>query len=251
MAAGRPILGFLALFFVAGALLLMFLTFLGGVNNHVPLNDIYFLQADTSRIPGAPSTSRWTFWNVCPVSDGKSQCGDVHPDFPFDPPSSLNFGTTENVPLEFIGTRHYFLMSRFMFPFMLIALFFATLSLFLGLLALCTRIGSYLSSLLAWIAWVFQVITASLMTACFVQGRDHFNSFGESARLGRKAFGFMWAAVACLTLSTVLYCMGGAAGRSSSSGYSGRETRRRGFFASRRSSTRSRGSFRSKREDAV
>jgi hypothetical protein len=61
-------------------------------------------------------------------------------------------------------TNHYFLMSRFMFPFMLIALFFATLSLFLGLLALCTRIGSYLSSVLAWIAWVFQVITTSLMT---------------------------------------------------------------------------------------
>lgn len=61
-------------------------------------------------------------------------------------------------------THHYYLLSRFMFPFMLIALFFATLSLFLGLLALCTRIGSYLSSVLAWIAWVFQAITASLMT---------------------------------------------------------------------------------------
>lgn len=61
-------------------------------------------------------------------------------------------------------TNHYYLLSRFMFPFMLIALFFATISLFLGLLALCTRIGSYLSSLLAWIAWVFQAITASLMT---------------------------------------------------------------------------------------
>jgi hypothetical protein len=51
-----------------------------------------------------------------------------------------------------------------MFPFILIALFFAVLSLFLGLLALCTRIGSYLSSLLVWIAWVFQVITTALMT---------------------------------------------------------------------------------------
>lgn len=83
--------------------MLMFLTFLGGVSNHVPLNNIYFLQADTSSIPGAPSTSRWTFWNICSVSNGKSQCGSVHPDFPFDPPSSRNFGTTTNVPGAFIG----------------------------------------------------------------------------------------------------------------------------------------------------
>ncbi|KAF4943056.1 hypothetical protein F66182_18875, partial [Fusarium sp. NRRL 66182] len=103
MAAGRPIFGFLALFFTAGALVLMFLTFLAGVNNHVPLNEIYFLQADTSNLPGAPSTSRWTFWNICSVSDGDSQCGSVHPDFPFDPPSSRNFGTTTNVPGAFIG----------------------------------------------------------------------------------------------------------------------------------------------------
>lgn len=155
-----------------------------------------------------------------------------------------------------------------MFPFMLIALFFATLSLFLGVVAPCTRIGSYLSGLLGSIAWVFQVITTTLMTwvlltlakicavlirysACFVQGRHHFNSNGQSAKLGPKAFGFMWTALTLLTLSSVLYCMGGAAGRSSSSGYTGRETRRRGFFASRRSSTKSHGSTRSKREDEV
>ncbi|EEA20695.1 actin cortical patch protein Sur7, putative [Talaromyces marneffei ATCC 18224] len=229
----------------------MYLTLLGGANNHVPLNEIYFLQANTSNIPGAPSISRWTFWNICSVSDGKSQCGTTHPDFPFDPPSSQNFGTDTNIPAAFIGTRHYYLLSRFMFPFMLIALFFATLSLFLGVVAPCTRIGSYLSGLLGSIAWVFQVITTTLMTACFVQGRHHFNSNGQSAKLGPKAFGFMWTALTLLTLSSVLYCMGGAAGRSSSSGYTGRETRRRGFFASRRSSTKSHGSTRSKREDEV
>jgi hypothetical protein len=88
----------------------------------------------------------------------------------------------------------------------------------------------------------------STHSACYVQGRNHFNSNGESSSLGRKAFGFMWASVACLTISTVLYCMGGSAGRKDD-GYTGRETRRRGFFGPRRSSTKSRGSFRSKRED--
>ena len=63
-----------------------------------------------------------------------------------------------------LRTNHYYLMTRFMFPFVLIGLFFTVLSLFTGLLAMCTRIGSYLSSVLVWIAWVFQVITTCLMT---------------------------------------------------------------------------------------
>jgi hypothetical protein len=97
-------MGFLGLFFTAGALLLMFLTLLGGARNSRPLNEIFFLQVDTSNIPGAPSLSRWTFWEICAVSaNGKNQCGSSYPDFPFDPPSRRNFGTTENIPSAFIG----------------------------------------------------------------------------------------------------------------------------------------------------
>lgn len=55
-------------------------------------------------------------------------------------------------------------MTRFMFAFMLIALFFAVMGLFTGLLALCTRIGAYLSGLLTTIAAFFQAIQVSLMT---------------------------------------------------------------------------------------
>lgn len=84
--------------------MLIFLTLLGGVRNSTPLNEVYFLQADTGNIPGAPATSRWTFWNVCSVNDnGRSVCGDVHPDFPLDPPAQSNFGTEQNVPNQFIG----------------------------------------------------------------------------------------------------------------------------------------------------
>jgi hypothetical protein len=96
-------LGFLGLFFTAGSILLIFLTLLAGARNSIPLNEVYFLQADTGNIPGAPTTSRWTFWNVCGVINGKNDCGTSHPDYPFDPPSHRTFDTTENVPQEFIG----------------------------------------------------------------------------------------------------------------------------------------------------
>ena len=96
--------------------------------------------------------------------NGKNNCGAVHPAFPFDPASHRNFGTTKDVPKAFIGTSKYFYLTRFMFAFELIALFFGVCALFTGMLALCTRLGSYLSGLLASIALFFQTLTAALMT---------------------------------------------------------------------------------------
>ncbi|KAL9126364.1 MAG: hypothetical protein Q9217_004566 [Psora testacea] len=206
---------------IAGAVLLILLTLLGGAIDKNPTNRFYFLQAETSGIAGAASTTRWTFWNACSVINGRNACPDVHPAYPLNPPSNFP-GPNDGIPEQFIGTSHYYYLTRFMFAFVLIGLFFAVCSLFLGLLALCSRIGSFL--------------------AAYVQGRDAFHSNSRPASLGRYTFGFMWAAVACLFLSTVFFCAGGAA---DSSG--GRKERRgfgRGMFGQRnRSVRRDRGSF--------
>ena len=162
--------GLLSLLFIAGGLLLMFFILLAGAIDGDPVNRWYFLQADTGNIPNAPPVSRWTYWNVCGVDGARTSCGDaryedVHPAFPLDPSGSRTFDTRVNVPPNFYENHaYYFYMTRFMFAFMLIALFFAVCALFTGLLALCTRIGAYLSGLLAMIALVFQLIQASLMT---------------------------------------------------------------------------------------
>lgn len=62
------------------------------------------------------------------------------------------------------STHYYYYMSRFMFAFYLIALFFAVVAFFTGMLALCTRLGAYLSSLTTFMAFFFQALAASLMT---------------------------------------------------------------------------------------
>ena len=148
----------------------MFFILLAGAINGDPVNRWYFLEADTSNIPNAPALSRWTYWNVCGVQNGRLACGDasyegISPAFPLDPASGRTFGTTENVPEDFVNNHNfYFYMTRFMFAFMLIALFFAVCALFTGLLALCTRIGAYLSGLLTLFALFFQLIQAALMT---------------------------------------------------------------------------------------
>lgn len=161
---------FISLILVAGGVLFMFFILLAGAVDGFPVNRWYFLEADTSNIPGAPPLSRWTYWNVCGVDGARTACGDanhekVHPAFPLDPSSPRNFDTDVNVPRNFVEHNgYYFLMTRFMFAFMLIALFFAVCALFTGLLALCTRIGAYLSGFLTLIALFFQLIQASLMT---------------------------------------------------------------------------------------
>lgn len=71
------------------------------------------------------------------------------PALPFDPPR--NFRTDANVPEQFIA-------------FCLIALFFAVVALFTGLLAPCSRLGGYLSALNTSVALFFQTISAASTT---------------------------------------------------------------------------------------
>jgi len=245
MASRNGIFGAASLILLAAGLLFMFFIVLAGAIDHGPVNKFYLLQADTARIPGAPSVSRWSYWNVCGVRNGRTVCGDqnysnVHPAFPLDPTSHRNFDTKVGVPQNFIDHHgFYYLMTRFMFAFMLIALFFATMALFTGLLALCTRLGSYLSALMTMLATFFQVINASLMTAAYIKGRNNFRNNGQTSEIGQYAFGFEWAAFACFLICTVLFCMGGGARREP------KTSKRKGFaFRGRRSrSTKSRGSF--------
>ncbi|CAI6335813.1 unnamed protein product [Periconia digitata] len=235
VSAARPIIGLVSLTVLAGGILLQFLTILSGGVKSSPLDQFYFLETSTAGIPNARNPSRWTFFSICGVgSNGhNANCGNSVPALPFDPPR--NFGTTENVPEQFIGTHSYYYLSRFMFAFYLIALFFAVCALFTGLLALCSRLGGYLSALTTAVALFFQTLAAALMTAWVVKGRDAFRSAGFDAHVGVKLMAFTWTAFACFVIATVLFCGGGALGRDKSSTSIMRKRSTR--------SSRSRGSF--------
>ena len=156
----------LSLFFVAGAVLLILLTLLGGAVDSGGLNKIHFLQADTSDIPNAGDTTRWTYWSYCDSdsSSAPSSCNGISPAFPLDPPGGRTFDTEDNIPEQFLNTNKFFLMSRFMFAFVLIALAFAVIALFTSVLGLCTRIGALLAGFMSMVAMFFQALAAILMT---------------------------------------------------------------------------------------
>lgn len=62
------------------------------------------------------------------------------------------------------STHKFYYETRFMFAFVFIGLFFAACALILGVLALCSKIASFLDSALISVALFFQSITAALMT---------------------------------------------------------------------------------------
>lgn len=210
--AGNSLFALLSLLITAGGCVMIFFILLAGVRDWTPLNLVYFLWADTSDIPGAPTTAEWTLWNVCESMNGAvggrtTDCSGIRAANPFLPQN--NFGTTRGVPAEFLNNhRTFYYLSRFAFAFYIISLFFMLTSLATGLLALFSRLGSAISALAAAWALFCITLTASLMTAAYVLGRNAFNEAGLAAGLGRYAFGFTWGAVGCMLFSTVFYCIG-------------------------------------------
>lgn len=199
----------LALVFLAGSLILLWFVILSGITSTSPLRQTYFLQADTSGIPGARDLSQWTYFRICGADN--TNCGPARPGLPLGDAWESN---AANVPAELIGgyggdttSRTYWYMWRFGWVFYLIALFFETAAFFAGFLACFGRLGAALGGLVALVALVFLTIAVSLMTATFVMMRNAFVENNRSASLGTYAFGFSWGAWAALLISTILFCL--------------------------------------------
>lgn len=214
--AARGLMGFVSLLLIAGSLVLLFFVVLSGVTNTTPLNKTYFLEADTSSITGARTISRWTYFYITGVDN--SERGAPVPALPF---GAAWIGGGAGAPADLIGSHyhgttdfHYYYLWRFGWVFYLIALVFDVLAFFTSLLAPCSRLASYGSSFILFIAWFFMSFAASMMTAEFVQARNAFHRAGLSASLGRYAFGFTWGAWAAITLAVLTLILGGASGRS-------------------------------------
>jgi len=212
--ATKPIIASVGAFFTAGAVLLLFLIILAGIKDHAPLNQLYWIDVDTSKISGAPPTSRWTLWGICEAgSDGRNtNCTSNKAAYPFDP--SNNFNTQTGIPSDFIQNRDtYYYLTRFGFPFYIIGLVFAVVSLLFSLLSCLSRLGAALNSVFNFVAFLFIITASSLETATYIMAKQKFNDNGEKATLGVKMIAFTWTATALLLLVLVSNCTICAAGR--------------------------------------
>jgi len=167
MAIARPLLSVLSLLLLAGGIVMTFFIVLSGSHIGSPVNHVYFLQAGTASITGGNSNlhnpARWTYLAICGVTGSlNSDCGHTKAVQSFDP--SKNFGTSNGLPGSLVNSNYYWYMSRFTWVWYIIALFFAVCAFFLSLLALCTRLGAYLSGFTTLIACFFQALAAAMMT---------------------------------------------------------------------------------------
>ncbi|KAH6647139.1 SUR7/PalI family-domain-containing protein [Truncatella angustata] len=215
MALSHAGLSIASMLLLAGSIVLMFFVILAGVSNTTPLNNTYFLSADTSGITGARDTTQWTYFYMC--GPGNQDCSRAWP----APAVGWAWDANPaNAPAELVGNHggdttssYYFYMWRFGWVFYIMSVFFAVCAFFTGFLACCGRLGSAVAGFATAVALFFFTIAASLMTAEFVKARNAFIAANRTATIGTYAFGFTWGAWAALFISMILYCIGTRAGK--------------------------------------
>lgn len=187
----------LNLFLLAGTTLLLVFLVLSGSTNHFPFNRFYWVRGDTSGISGAPSQATWTFWGVCEYGNyGDCTTGPAFPISPVD-----NFGTTKNVPSDFVDNRDtYYYLSRFSFAFILLGLAFTGFAFIVDVLGFCFVIIDKIVIFLVVLALIFISGAAALQTAVSVLARNAFLNANLSSHVGVKSTALLWAAEACILI---------------------------------------------------
>jgi len=201
----------LSLFALLGAGLLLFFNILCGAGTSSVLGKFYWLEAGTSGISGAHSTTRWTNYNSCGVTNGRnSDCSSSQPGYPMSPRS--NFGSSSGIPSCLSsrkGVTYY--LSRVGWAFLLIGLLFTLLALLPVAVSFCLPSLSILaigSSFATNAALLFTTLAACLLTAGYVKARNCFKSEGRHTSLGKKMFAFVWTSVFLLFLSSLFSGVG-------------------------------------------
>lgn len=211
MQAFRALFVLLPLILTAGAMVLLLFTVLSGATTRTPINKFFYLSAATTvpTITSPDGVLHWTNYNVCGAQNGNNvNCGSKTAAFGFHPASQLT-DPSPAVPEEL--ARHDSrsrITSKTYFAFLLISLFFTFVAMLMCIAGFFGRLGALVGLLSALLAWVMVTIAASLMTVVYVRGRNYYREGGISANVGVKLFAFMWAAMAALFLSLLIFAIG-------------------------------------------
>ncbi|OAA40192.1 Actin cortical patch SUR7/pH-response regulator PalI [Beauveria brongniartii RCEF 3172] len=214
-------LGLVGLVLMGVSLLFLFFIILAGVTTVTPFDKTYFLRADTSGIDGARSVSQWTYLYVC--GEGNTDCGGAKAALPFGHAWNKD---ASNVPAGIAGSHsgssnELFLLSRFGWVFLLLALFFGTLTFFSSFLACCGRLGSAIATFVSFFALLCHAVGSSLLTATYAIAQKKFSADNRDSRLGRYGFGFLWGSFAALLISVAVFSAGIKKDRNQPSGSTG------------------------------
>ncbi|KAH3687436.1 hypothetical protein WICPIJ_001587 [Wickerhamomyces pijperi] len=187
----------------AGLTLMLVFIILSGAINSSPIDKFYWLEADTSSISGAPAMSKWTFWGLSESVDGSTKHVDLQPGYPISPVD--NFGTTENIPQDFIDNRNtYYYLTRVGFGLFFVALGFTACSLLLLVISFCSSAAARIHALFIAGSFLFTLAAVALFTAASAKAKNTFSNAGLYAKLGQDMYGIAWASVA---VSLILFLL--------------------------------------------
>lgn len=200
----------LTVLLLAGAtLMLLFIVFSGSVDNF-PFNKFFWVEADVSSlsVPGG-DYARWTFWGICYPDEldsaSTSNCPHLGPDVPISPYD--NFGNSANLPQDFVdNSSTYYYLSRFSFPFLLIALIFSGVSLISSIMAPCWLAMQKVIVFFVGLGCLFCTTGACLITSVAVLTRNHFRDADMASKIGATSLGLVWASTACLMIVFLTSC---------------------------------------------
>ncbi|OAA75291.1 Actin cortical patch SUR7/pH-response regulator PalI [Akanthomyces lecanii RCEF 1005] len=220
MAKNAP-LGLVGLVLMGVSLLFLFFIILAGVTTVTPFGKTYFLQADTSGIDGARSVSQWTYFYVC--GEGNTDCSKAKAALPLGYAWDSD---ASNAPAGIAGSHSgsnnkFYLLSRFGWVFLILALFFGTLTFFSSFLACCGRLGSAIATFVSFFALLCHAVASSLLTATYALAQKKFSADNRESHLGRYGFGFLWGSFAALLISVAVFSAGIKKDRANASGGGG------------------------------
>lgn len=198
----RSFSAFLAMLFLLGTTLLLFLNILTGATTSSILKHFYWIETECSNFPGAPydTKCRWTNYGICSVDGSSStECTKNQAAHAFSP--AKNFDSTTNLPNNFIDhENYYYYTSRIGWAFTLIGLAFLVFSwvpFFILAVSKLREKRSFKS--IFWVlyalATIFSIVGIALSTASYARGRNHFHDGGFPASLGTNTWAVSWTAV--------------------------------------------------------
>lgn len=190
------------IFFLAGSTLLLFFIILSGSSNNpsTPLNKFYWVQGNTSNITGAFNTSRWTFWSVCAIQNGKSvncsaKSGPAIPISPFS-----NFGTNEVGDWFVNNSNTLYYLSRVGWGFLLIAFIFTSISFLFSAISFCSLQLQQALNVFVFVSFISTITAASLFTSAIAMTKKHL----PDGKIGQILVAFLWTTTVC---TFIVWCI--------------------------------------------
>lgn len=146
-------------------------------------------------------SSSWTMYDYCFTANIGTRgvnryCSPSSAAYPFDPRTNGgHFFSTDQVYDDFLNTDKYFYMSRFQYPFYILAVISLGIAFLASFFILWFYIAGIITCSCSAVATLFGLLAASLSTGTYVQAAKVFRDHGDSAEVSHILMGLAWTNV--------------------------------------------------------